>query len=83
MTALEHLGIVVRNYRISAKLSQEQLSFKADLHRTYIGGIERGERNVSFVNIIALCKALDVKPSDFFQNFDDADHTIILRQANK
>jgi transcriptional regulator with XRE-family HTH domain len=71
MTIQEKIGIALRSYREAMGLSQEQLSFKADLHRTYIGSIERGERNVSLINIIALCKALKVKPSELFKKLDD------------
>ena len=44
-------------------LSQEALAEKADLHWTYIGGIERGERNVSLINIVRIARALDVTPA--------------------
>lgn len=71
MTIQEKIGIALRTYREQSGLSQEQLSFKANLHRTYIGSVERGERNISVINIIALCKALKVKPSDLFKNLDD------------
>jgi transcriptional regulator with XRE-family HTH domain len=71
MTIQEKIGIALRNYREATGLSQEQLSFKANLHRTYVGSVERGERNVSLINIIALCKALKVKPSELFKKFDD------------
>lgn len=71
MTIQEKIGIALRNYREQSGLSQEQLSFKANLHRTYVGSVERGERNISVINIIALCKALKVKPSDLFKNLDD------------
>lgn len=71
MSIQEAIGLAFRNYREGAGLSQEQLSFKANLHRTYIGSIERGERNVSLINIITLCKALKIKPSELFKIFDD------------
>lgn len=71
MSIEEKIGLAFRHYREEAKLSQEQLSFKANLHRTYIGSVERGERNISLINIISLCKALNVKPSELFKNFDD------------
>lgn len=71
MTIQEKIGIALRTYREQSGLSQEQLSFKANLHRTYVGSVERGERNISVINIIALCKALKVKPSDLFKNLDD------------
>jgi len=46
--ALSKLGQIIRSRRESLKLSQEDLADKADLDRTYIGGIERGERNPPF-----------------------------------
>lgn len=53
-------GQRVRQLRKEKKLSQEDLSFKADLHRTYIGMIERAEKNITLVNIERIAKALDV-----------------------
>lgn len=50
--------------------SQEVLADIAGLHRTYLGGIERGERNLSLVNIWRLADALDVDPSEFFASSD-------------
>jgi transcriptional regulator with XRE-family HTH domain len=57
------LGATVRRRRAALKLSQEQLAEKAGLHWTYIGGIERGERNVSLLNIVKIARALNAKPS--------------------
>lgn len=71
MTIEEKIGLALRSQREKIGLSQEQLSFIASLHRTYIGSVERGERNISVVNIIALCKALNLKPSELFKNLDD------------
>lgn len=45
-------------------MSQEALAHKAGLHRTYVGSIERGERNVSLDNIYVLAAALDLSPAD-------------------
>jgi transcriptional regulator with XRE-family HTH domain len=71
MTIQERIGTALRSYREQNGLSQEQLSFMANLHRTYVGSVERGERNISVVNIIALCKALNIKPSDLFKALDE------------
>lgn len=56
------LGDTVRKLRLERGLSQERLAELADLHRNYVGGIERGERNVALLNIVALARALRVKP---------------------
>jgi len=48
-------------------LSQEKLAERADLHWTYIGGIERGERNVSLLNIVKIAKALQITPSELLK----------------
>ena len=52
----------VRQYRKKAHLSQEQLAERAGLHRTYIGGVERGEYNISAINIARIARALDLEP---------------------
>jgi len=57
------LGRTVRKRRRALGLSQEGLAEKADLHWTYIGGIERGERNVSLVNIVKIARALGITPA--------------------
>ena len=54
-------GRAVRRRREALGISQEELADRADLHRTYIGDVERGERNISLVNIVKLAKALGVK----------------------
>ncbi|MGH2764149.1 MAG: helix-turn-helix domain-containing protein [Thermoleophilaceae bacterium] len=58
------LGRAVRELRLQRGMSQEGLADHSDLHRTYVGGIERGERNVSFGNLLRLADALDVRLSD-------------------
>jgi ribosome-binding protein aMBF1 (putative translation factor) len=57
---LRDLGTKVRKFRAEQGLSQEELGEKAGLHRTYIGSIERSERNVSLLNIQRIAKALGV-----------------------
>lgn len=58
------VGLAVRSIRKSAGLSQEQLADKCGLHRTYVGSVERGERNISLENILALSEVLGLHPSD-------------------
>jgi transcriptional regulator with XRE-family HTH domain len=57
------LGRSIRERRLEIGISQEGLADRAGLHRTYVGGIERGERNVSFGNLLKLAHALEVRPS--------------------
>jgi transcriptional regulator with XRE-family HTH domain len=58
---LIRFGDKVREIRKDKGLSQEELSFKADLHRTYIGMIERAEKNITLSNIEKIAFALDVE----------------------
>ena len=58
----QSFGVRLRTLREQTGLSQEELASRAGLHRTYVGGIERGERNVSAVNIEKLAEALAVEP---------------------
>ncbi len=57
-------GEKLRNTRLELGYSQEELSFKTGLHRTYISSVERGKRNVSLTNIKKLADALGLKMKD-------------------
>lgn len=61
---LKNFGNKVKQLRINKDWSQEQLAKKTGLHRTYIGSIERSERNVSLINIQKIAKALSVRTKD-------------------
>lgn len=59
-------GRTIKKLRIEKGISQEKLAELSDLHRTYIGSLEMGNRNVSLENINKLAIALDCKISELF-----------------
>ena len=63
-TIEKQFGERVRELRLAKGLSQEELAFKSGVHRTYLGGIERGERNPALRNIAAIAEALGVSLSE-------------------
>ncbi len=63
-TTLEQFGEKVRLERIKLGLSQEELAARAGVHRTYIGMIERAEKNITLANIKKIAHALSIKISD-------------------
>lgn len=64
-------GQVIRELRLEKKLSQEELAYKSDVHRTYVGMIERGEKNISLANIYKFCKGLDITMEFLFHKLKD------------
>ena len=57
-------GKLLRDKRNSLGISQEELAFQSGLHRTYVGSVERGERNLSLENIFIFAKALGCHPTE-------------------
>ena len=58
---LTQLGNNIRKCRSAKGWSQEELAFQSELDRTYIGSVERGERNVSVLNLVKIAEALGVR----------------------
>jgi len=66
---LVRFGNKVREERTKLGISQEELAARAGVHRTYIGMIERAEKNITLENIEKICKALNLTIGDFFTDF--------------
>jgi len=64
-------GAAVRHFRTKLGISQEALAERSGLHRTYLSGIERGERNVGLVNVYRLAAALRVSTAELFNVADE------------
>ena len=60
MELLVAFGLRLKGQRLKKQLSQEELAAITELHRTYIGSAERGERNVSMLNLYKISAALDI-----------------------
>ena len=64
--ALQQFGLRIKQLRQAQGISQEELGARAQLDRTYISGIERGKRNVSFKNIVLIADALQISVAELF-----------------
>jgi transcriptional regulator with XRE-family HTH domain len=62
------VGNNVRHWRLRLGVSQEELAFRADLHRTYVSGVERGIRNPTVLILGRLAKALGIEPDQLLSN---------------
>ncbi len=67
-TALARFGLRLRGLREKAGLSQEELADRAQVHRTYLSGIERGRRNPSLINLLRIARALNLSISALFDD---------------
>ncbi|GGG11525.1 hypothetical protein GCM10007425_02300 [Lysinibacillus alkalisoli] len=63
-------GIVLRKQRKAANFSQEQLALQCDLDRTYIGMLERAERQPSLTTIFTICAVLKIEPNIFIKEVE-------------
>lgn len=70
MDIQQALGHRIRAKRLSLGISQEALAHSSGLHRTYIGSVERGERNISLVNIVSIARALSTTPSFLLEGIE-------------
>jgi len=61
---IKEFGLRIRQLRTKKNISQEKLSFLTGFHRTYIGMIERGERNISLANMAVFAKAFEITISE-------------------
>lgn len=62
MDILDVFANNLKMYRTKKELSQEELAFRAELHRTYISAVERKKKNISIRNIEKIAKALEIEP---------------------
>ena len=63
---LAAVGSRVRDLRRERRISQEELASRAELHRNYVGSVERGERDIGITALSQIARALDVSLADFF-----------------
>lgn len=74
-------GLKIKILRYELEMTQIQLAEKSDLHPTYIGSVERGERNISLDNIITLAKALECSsPKDLIPDWDEIKRASMLKE---
>jgi len=72
---IRSLGEAIRRSRLRRQLSQEGLAERCDLHRTYVGGVERGERNVTVATLLRIAHGLGTSPACLLQDAES-----LLRQ---
>ena len=65
-TVRKRFGQRVRELRKARGLSQEAFAHECEIHRTYMGDVERGQRNIAIDNIVRIAKALDIELSELF-----------------
>jgi transcriptional regulator with XRE-family HTH domain len=68
---LKRLGLRIRDLRLKKSISQEELAAIADVHRTYIGMVERGEKNITILTLVRLSLALEVNLIEILKGIID------------
>lgn len=71
----QEIGSRIRRYRLNQDLTQEALAEKAELHHTYIGQVERGEKNLTISSLGKILTALGVSFSELFENIEETKTT--------
>jgi transcriptional regulator with XRE-family HTH domain len=72
----DRIGDTIRRLRKEADLSQEALADRCGVHRTYIGAVERGEKNITVKTARKICTSLDLSLKDFFSEVPDGQKNI-------
>jgi transcriptional regulator with XRE-family HTH domain len=67
---LEKIGEEVKKHRNNADLTQEELAYEADIHRTYVSLVERNEKVPTLTTFFRICEALDTNPSTFLERIE-------------
>ena len=68
---LKRLGETIKRLRIARDVTQEELADLASVHRTYIGMVERGEKNITYLSAQKIATALGISLSELFEEIDD------------
>lgn len=68
---LSEFGKAIREARAEHGVSQEGLASDASVDRAFVSALERGQRNLTLVNLLKVCRALEVRPSDVFANWEE------------
>jgi DNA-binding XRE family transcriptional regulator len=64
----KQVGLRIKEIRLSKNLSQEECAFNSELNRTYFGSVERGERNISIINLGKICDSFGISLREFFDS---------------
>lgn len=70
---VKNFGLRIKFFRNKLNLSQDELAERANLHRTYVGAVERGERNISLNNIFKLANALKIETKELFEEITETE----------